>query len=81
MAKKNLTEVPLDARTIKIGKRLKELRLKKVYDSAEKFAYDHDLPRVSYDLQERGKRNMTLASLYRILDIHKISLGDFFKGL
>ncbi len=81
MGKKDITKIQIDERTIKIGNKIKELRLKKVYESAERFAYDHDLPRVSYDLQERGKRNMTLSSLYRILDIHKISLGDFFKGM
>jgi transcriptional regulator with XRE-family HTH domain len=70
----------IDERTVKIGNRIKQLRQQK-YDSAEKFAYDHELPRISYELQEKGKRNMTLSSLYRILDVHKISLSEFFKGL
>lgn len=80
-AKKAVKEEVPDPRTLKIGKRIKELRIKAGYTSAEKFAYDHELSRVSYDQQERGKRNMTLTSLYKILDIHKISLSDFFKGL
>lgn len=71
----------VDIRTIQIGLRIKELRLKKNYSSAEKFSFDHNLARISYDLQEKGKRNMTLNSLYKILDIHELSLLDFFKGV
>ncbi len=70
----------LDTRIKKIAKRIKELRIKQGYTAYEKFAFDHDLSRVTYGEHEKGK-NMTLSSLLRILDIHKISLEEFFKGL
>ncbi|HWZ21865.1 MAG TPA: helix-turn-helix transcriptional regulator [Cytophagaceae bacterium] len=70
----------LDPRITNVGKRLRELRTKKGYTSFEKFAFDNDLSRVGYGEHEKGK-NMTLGSLLRILDIHKISMEEFFKGL
>lgn len=63
-----------------IGRRVRELRIKKGYTSAENFAYDHDLPRVHYWRIERGKVNITIKSLHRILSIHKITIEDFFRN-
>ena len=62
-----------------IGQRLRELRKKKGYTSAESFAYDYDLPRVHYWRIERGKVNITIKSLHKLLSIHKISIEDFFN--
>ena len=66
-----------DPRLIDIGNRIKNLRIEKGYSSAEIFAYEHELNRVSYWRMERGS-NLTLSSLLRILDIHKLSLQEFF---
>jgi transcriptional regulator with XRE-family HTH domain len=66
---------------IRIGARLTELRKQKGYSSHEDFAYDYDLPRVQYWRMEKGKANITLKSLYKILAIHKISVEDFFCQL
>jgi hypothetical protein len=48
--------------------------------SYEIFAYENDLNRVQYGRMEKGA-NMTIASLMRVLDVHKMSLEEFFKGL
>ncbi len=68
----------LDPRLEQIGLRIKELRLNKGYSSAEIFAYEHGLNRVSYWRMEKGC-NITLTSLLRILDIHNITLQEFFS--
>lgn len=68
----------LDPRLEQIGLRIKELRLNKGYSSAEIFAYEHGLNRVSYWRMEKGC-NITLTSLLRILDIHDITLQEFFS--
>lgn len=73
------TEI-IDKRIVLISKKLKELRVNANYTSAESFAYDHDLNRVQYWRVESGT-NVTLKTLLKILDIHKISLGEFFKDL
>jgi transcriptional regulator with XRE-family HTH domain len=62
----------------RIGARLTELRKQKGYTSHEDFAYDYDLPRVQYWRIEKGKANLTIRSLYRILAIHKLSVDEFF---
>lgn len=63
-----------------IGAHIKELRINKGYSSAEIFAYEHDLNRISYWRMERGS-NITMNSLLRILDIHQITLSEFFKDI
>ena len=61
-----------------IGEHIRSLRIEKGYSSAEIFAYEHDLNRVSYWRMEKGC-NMTLRSLLNILDIHGLSLKEFFE--
>lgn len=65
----------------RIGSRLTDLRKQKGYSSHEDFAYDFDLPRVQYWRMEKGKTNLTIKSLCRLLAIHKISLEEFFCAL
>ena len=70
----------IDDRIIVISQKIKELRIKKGYTSAENFAYDNELNRVQYWRVESGA-NLTLKTLLKILDIHKISLTDFFQSI
>lgn len=69
-----------DVRIKQIGKHIKDLRIAKGYSSAEIFAYEHGLNRVSYWRMEKGC-NITMTSLLRIIDIHQITLQEFFNGL
>lgn len=69
----------VDKRIIKIGEKLKKMRIEKGYKSYEPFAFDNEIGRHQYWRIERGA-NFTMESLLKILDIHKISLEDFFKG-
>lgn len=62
-----------------IGKRLKELRQKAGYTSQETFAYDAELPRALYGRYEKGC-NLTVSSLYKILQFHNITFEEFFKN-
>ncbi len=80
-AKNKSQELSLqNARLTAIGARIKTLRIHKGYSSAEIFAYEHDLNRISYWRMEKGS-NITMASLFRILDIHQITLSEFFKDI
>lgn len=69
-----------DPRILKIANKIKELRIKKGYTSHELFAWDNNLNRVQYWRIEKGS-NITLKTLLIVLDIHKISLADFFKDI
>lgn len=72
-------EIP-DERILRIANKIKELRLKKGFTSHEQFAWEYNINRVQYWRIEKGS-NITLSSLLRILDIHQVSLSDFFKDL
>ena len=63
----------------KIGKKLEVLRVRSGYKSYEDFAIKNDLSRMQYWRIEKGKTNITLRSLIVILNIHNISLEDFFS--
>jgi transcriptional regulator with XRE-family HTH domain len=65
----------------KVGKKLEELRKKKGYTSHETFAYDNEIPRVQYWRIEKGRANLTLKSLVKILAIHKLTVEEFFASL
>ncbi len=64
----------------KIAKKIKQLRKDKGYTSFQAFAYDFELNRVQYWRIESGQ-NITLKTLIKVLEIHQISLGEFFKDL
>jgi hypothetical protein len=70
----------VDPRIIKIATRLKELRINAGYSSHESFAWDNDINRVQYWRIEKGT-NITIKTLLIVLDIHKISLAEFFKEI
>lgn len=64
-----------------IGNRLKALRINSGYSSYENFALEHDLSRMQYWRIEKGLTNITIRSLIKILNIHKVSLEDFFQDI
>ena len=61
-----------------VGNQLALLRVKKGYPTIKSFAQKYDLPEIQYWRIERGKANITLKSLSRILNIHRLTLHDFF---
>jgi hypothetical protein len=65
---------------LKVAAKLKHLRKEGGYKSYEAFALDNELDRKQYWRIENGQ-NLTLKTLVTILNKHKISLEDFFKGI
>lgn len=61
-----------------IGLTLAQLRLAKGYDSIKDFTREFGLPMIQYWRIEKGKANVTLKSLYKLLAIHSLSLQQFF---
>jgi transcriptional regulator with XRE-family HTH domain len=61
-----------------VGIRLADLRQKKGYSTIKEFVERYDLPEIQYWRIEKGKANVTLKSLTKILTIHKLSLQEFF---
>jgi len=80
MSKDNSVPPPIDNRVLKIANKIKELRVSKGYTSHETFAWDNNLNRVQYWRVENGA-NITIKTLLTVLDIHKITLADFFRDI
>ncbi len=76
---KKLKTAIIDPEFIKLGKRMKELRIKNGYKSFETFAYDNDLPRVLYGNYEKGTGNITYKNLLKVIKALKVSMPDFFS--
>lgn len=77
-AKKNEFK-PLDSEEVlqKMGKRIRELRIKKGYSNLDIFAYDHGFARAQYGRYENGE-DLRLTTLLRLMNAFEISLHDFF---
>ncbi len=69
-----------EKRLKKIGEKLRDLRKGAGYKSYENFAFDNEINRVQYGRMEKGA-NVTVGSLLKVLEIHRLTLEDFFKGL
>lgn len=63
-----------------IGMKLRQIRMKAGYTSYESFAFDNELPRVQYGRMEQGV-NFRITTLMKVLEIHELTLEQFFKGL
>lgn len=70
---------PEDEILKEIGNRIKQIRKEAGYKNYENFAFENDINRVQYGRMESGK-NFTIKSLLKILEIHKMSLGQFFEA-
>lgn len=70
----------LDKRILKMAAKLKQMRKEAGYRNYDVFAWDNDISRTSYHRMETGG-NFTIETLLKILDIHKMSLEDFFSGI
>jgi hypothetical protein len=64
-----------------VGRKLTELREQKGYQTIKEFVAKYDLPEIQYWRIEKGKANITVKSLVRILLIHKLTPRDFFEIL
>ncbi len=65
---------------VQIGEKLKQLRIKAGYTSYESFAIEYDISRMMYWKIEKGKTNITIKTLMKILNVHSISIEEFFKN-
>jgi transcriptional regulator with XRE-family HTH domain len=64
-----------------IGNKLRDLRIINGYSSYEHFAIENELSRMQYWRIEKGLTNLTLRSLITLLNIHKITIEEFFLSL
>ncbi|MFN8261519.1 MAG: hypothetical protein U0X41_11345 [Chitinophagales bacterium] len=63
-----------------IASKLKQMRIDAGFTSYENFANAKDLDRKQYWRIENGA-NITISTLLKLLEIHKISVKDFFSDI
>ena len=70
---------PLDSAVYlkKLGKRIKEQRIKKGYTNYEYFAYEHEIGRAQYGKYETGG-NIQFDTLIKIISAFDLTVSEFF---
>jgi transcriptional regulator with XRE-family HTH domain len=61
-----------------LGRRIKEIRIKKGYTNYEIFAYEHDLPRAQFGRYEQG-HDLRYSSLLKVVRAFGMSMEEFFS--
>ncbi len=74
VAKYKFTEKELK----KLGKRIRELRIKNGFTNYETFAYESGISRAQYGRYEKGK-DLRYSSLVRVVKALGITLEEFFS--
>lgn len=64
---------------VKLGKRIKALRIANGYSNHEVFAYENGIDRVQYGRYERGAADMQYSSLLKIIRAFNITPAEFFS--
>ena len=67
-----------DKELTKLGKRIRELRIKKGFSNYEFFAYDHNIPRAQYGRYEKGE-DLRYTSLLRVVRALGVTMEEFFS--
>jgi transcriptional regulator with XRE-family HTH domain len=65
----------------RIGLKITGLRKDMGFSSHEDFAHEYAIPRMQYWRIERGKTNLTLRTLVKVLLIHGLTIEQFFTTL
>ena len=63
---------------IKLGNRIKQLRIKAGYTNYEYFAYDHEISRTQYGRYERGE-DLRYKSLLKVIRALGVTPAEFFS--
>ena len=63
---------------VKLGKRIKALRIKNGYSNYETFAYENEIPRAQFGRYERGE-DLRYSSLLKVIKALGITIEEFFS--
>lgn len=67
-----------DENLIKLGNRIKDLRVKAGFTNYEYFAYKHDIPRAQFGRYERGE-DLRYTSLLKVIKAFGMTIPEFFS--
>lgn len=66
------------AHLVKLGERIRQVRIAKGYTNYENFAFDHDIPRAQFGRYERGQ-DLRFSTLVKIVTAFDMTLEEFFS--
>ena len=69
---------PPSEEILKLGKRIKQLRIKKGYTSYEYFAYENNFSRTQFGRYEQGE-DLRFSSLVKVVKAFGMTLEEFFS--
>jgi len=76
--KKGTAKKEINPELVKLGNRIKQLRIQKGYSSYEFFAYDNNISRTQFGRYERGE-DLRYSSLLKVIKAFDMTLKDFFS--
>ncbi len=78
--KKSSKKIPLDAsqELIKLGNRIKALRIQNGYTSYETFAYEHEIARAQFGRYEKGE-DIRFSTLIKVINAFGLTVEEFFS--
>lgn len=78
--KENSKKIHLDPddQLVKLGARIKALRIKAGYKNYEVFAYENNIPRAQYGRYEQGK-DLRFSSLVKVVSALGMTMEEFFR--
>ena len=63
---------------LKLGNRIRSLRMKKGYTNYEYFAFENEIPRAQYGRYENGE-DLRYSSLLKVIKAFDMSVKEFFS--
>ncbi len=76
--KKVKKEVNAQDNLLRLGQRIKALRIQKGYTSYETFAYENDISRAQFGRYEKGE-DLRFSSLLKVIRAFDMTLEEFFS--
>ena len=67
-----------DDQLVKLGARIRALRIERGYTSYEYFAYEHNISRAQYGRYEKGQ-DIRFSSLIKLINAFDITVEEFFR--
>lgn len=71
-------ELDINQQLVKLGARIKQLRIAKGYTSYEQFAFDNDISRAQVGRYEKGN-DIQFSTLVRVCNGLGVTLEEFFS--
>jgi len=78
MAQENKSKKQVSEDLLRLGRRIRQLRIERGYTNYEYFAYEHGISRAQFGRYEQGE-DLRYSSLLRVVRAFGITMEEFFS--